>query len=237
MISLAEYWKHDPPSKKKIFTPAYLQCNLCNKFCPNKRGCMIQAYKESYIREKLVNDEFHWWERGFIQAYAQLWFHAHHSANQATRFLIYACPLDPLRETTRLVLDDATKYIVHVALSDGVSDGDHYAIMWFDIAQKKIEVLEGTRDFSGSSRKLRGYTFNRDAFAVLRLCSLVGEDIRNIQFVRMEHPSRPLYLPSDRRMELWSDCMRHYPVSSGFRWWHEGLQQPLWPGSSGPSGK
>ena len=181
MISLAEYWKHDPPSKKKIFTPAYLQCILCNKFCPNKRGCMIQAYKESYIREKLVNNKFHWWERGFIQAYAQLWFHAHHSANQATRFLIYACPIDPLRETTRLVLDDATKYIVHVALSNGISDGDHYAIMWFNIAQKKIEVLEGIRDFSGSSRKLRGYTFNRDAFAVLRLCSLVGEDIRNIR--------------------------------------------------------
>ncbi len=53
-------------------------------------------------------------------------------ANQATRFLIYASPLDPLHETTQLVLDDATKYIVHVALSDGVSKADHYAIMWLD---------------------------------------------------------------------------------------------------------
>ena len=100
-------------------------------------------------------------------------------------FLYYASPLDPLRETNKVPLDGTIKYLVHVALNDGVSDGNHYAVMWFDIPRKKIEILEGTRDFSVKSRRLRGYTFNRDALAVLRLCSLVGDNVNRCQVVRM----------------------------------------------------
>jgi hypothetical protein len=141
----------------------------------------MQIYNKAYLRSKLCCDSFHWWGRGFIQTYAQLWFHEHHSGNKETKFLYYASPLDPLRETNKVPLDGTIKYLVHVALNNGVSDGDHYAVMRFVITRKTIEILEGTRDFLVKSRRLRGYTFNRDALAVLRLCSLVGDDVTDVK--------------------------------------------------------
>jgi hypothetical protein len=154
------------------FSSFLLDCRTCREDHQCLSDTCLKLYPDWFCKEVLVGKPNKWWDRGFIQSYGKLLYHARHGNknppdhSDPVHFVIYHSTHDRKDKLVKMELREGTKFLIHVAKDDSGTEGSHYAIMKFELEEKCIKVFEGI----GSS-----YAWTKDATSILQRFCLIDE--------------------------------------------------------------